>query len=234
MDRSSVLIGHGSELTVGIRSVAWVVLGGLSCLGSRPGALTQATQATVTQATQATQLPRRPSYPGDPASVDAINPGGMPRTCIVQLTPVILTLLCFACGGDGGPVSPGSGTGFEGRWDGTWQRTSCTDTVQGIACSQTPMSGGLRVTLAQSGTEAQGTMEFGPFVVPVTGTVTSGTLSLSGQARAQATTGRITAWSTTRSGNTMSGSFTFSIVADNPADGSSTVTVSLQNVTRTA
>lgn len=182
-------------------------------------------------------LPRQPSYPVNPATqppVDAINAGGMPRNCFVRFIPVIATLLCFACGGDGGPVSPGSEASFQGQWDGTWQRTSCTDTVQGIACSQTPMSSGLRVTLAQSGTEVQGTMEFGPFVVPVTGTVTSGTLSLSGQARAQGTTGRITAWSTTRSGNRMSGSFSFSVEADNPAAGSSIVTASLQNVTKTA
>jgi hypothetical protein len=160
----------------------------------------------------------------------------MPRTCFVRFIPVILTLLCFACGGDGGPVSPGSETSFQGQWDGTWQRTSCTETggAQGIACSQTPTSGGLRVTLSQSGTEVQGTLEFAIFIVPVTGTVNQGTLSLSGQAHSQTATGRITAWSTTRSGNTMSGSFTFSIVGDNPADGSSTVTVSLQNVTRTA
>ncbi len=162
----------------------------------------------------------------------------MPRTHFVHIIPGILILLISAaCGGDGGPVSPGSGTSFQGQWDGTWQRTSCTETggAQGIACSQPPgMSGGLRLTLSQSGTEVQGTLEFAIFIVPVTGTVNQGTLSLSGQAHSQTATGRITAWSTTRSGNTLSGSFTFSIVADNPADGSSTVTVSLQNVTRTA
>jgi hypothetical protein len=153
----------------------------------------------------------------------------------VQVIPVVATLLCFACGGDGGPVSPGSGTGFQGQWDGTWQRTSCTDTVQGIACSQpSGSSGGLRLTLSQSGTEVQGTLEFAIFIVPVTGTVNQGTLSLSGQRHQQTATGTITSWSTTRSGNTMIGSFTFSIVSDNPSEGSSTVTISLQNVTRTS
>lgn len=148
---------------------------------------------------------------------------------------MLMLLVSSACGGDGGPVSPGTGTSFEGRWDGTWQRTSCTDTVQGIACSQPGgTSGGLRLTLSQSGSEVQGTLEFAIFIVPVTGTVNQGTLSLSGQAQAQGATGKITAWSTTRSGNTMVGGFTFSIVADNPAAGSSTVTVTLQNVTRSA
>jgi hypothetical protein len=160
----------------------------------------------------------------------------MPRTRFVQLLPVILTLLCFACGGDGGPVSPGSGTGFQGQWDGTWQITSCTETggVQGVACGLVPTSGGLRLTLSQSGSEVQGTLEFTAFVVPVTGNVNNGTLSLSGQAHQQAATGRITSWSTTRSGNTMNGGFTFSIVSDTPAFGSATVVVTLLNVTKTA
>ena len=77
-------------------------------------------------------------------------------------------------------------------------------------------------------------MEFATWVVPVTGTVSGGTLSLSGQARQQGATGTITNWSTTRSGSTMNGGFTFSIVADNPAFGSLTVSVALQNVSKTS
>jgi hypothetical protein len=88
--------------------------------------------------------------------------------------------------------------------------------------------------LSQSGSEVQGTLEFAVFLVPVTGTVNNGTLSLSGQAHQQQATGRITSWSTTRSGNSMNGSFTFSITADNPADGSATVAATLQNVTKTS
>jgi hypothetical protein len=154
----------------------------------------------------------------------------MRRANFVHILPVVLTLLLSsACGGDGGPVSPGSGTGFQGQWDGTWQRTSCTG-----SCGLVPASAGLRVTLSQSGSEVQGTLEFAVFLVPVTGTVNNGTLSLSGQAHQQQATGRITSWSTTRSGNSMNGSFTFSITADNPADGSATVAATLQNVTKTS
>jgi len=161
----------------------------------------------------------------------------MRRTHSVHVIPVMLTLLLSsACGGDGGPVSPGSGTSFQGQWDGTWQRTSCTETggVPGVACGLVPVSGGLRVTLSQSGSEVQGTLEFAAFVVPVTGTVNNGTLSLSGQTHQQAATGRITSWSTTRSGNTMNGGFTFVIVSDTAAFGSATVVVTVQNVTKTS
>ena len=90
------------------------------------------------------------------------------------------------------------------------------------------------MSLTQSGNEVQGTVEFSSFVVPATGTVSGGTLSLSGQARQQGGTGTITNWNTTHGGNTMSGGFTFSIVADNPAFGSQTVSVTLQNVTKTS
>jgi hypothetical protein len=104
----------------------------------------------------------------------------------------------------------------------------------GVACNSTPTTGGLRVSLSQSGSEVQGTVEFATFVVPATGTVSGGTLSLSGQARQGGGTGTITNWSTTRSSSTMNGGFTFSIVADNPAFGSQTLSVTLQNVTKTS
>ena len=90
------------------------------------------------------------------------------------------------------------------------------------------------MSLTQSGTEVQGTLEFATFVVPATGTVSGGTLTLSGQSRQQSATGTITNWSTTQSGTTMNGGFTFSIVADNPAFGSQTLSVTLQNVTKTS
>jgi hypothetical protein len=104
----------------------------------------------------------------------------------------------------------------------------------GIACSTTPTTGGLRVSLSQSGNEVQGTVEFASFVVPATGTVSGAALSLSGQTRQQGATGTISNWSTTRSGSSMNGGFTFSIVADNPAFGSQTLSVTLQNVTKTS
>ena len=159
----------------------------------------------------------------------------MPTAHIPRIAFFVLTLGAAACGG-GGPVSPGSGTNFQGIWDGTWQRTSCSETggAVGIPCNSGLTTGGIRVSLSQSGSEGQGTVEFATWVVPVTGTVSGGTLSLSGQSRQQGATGTITNWSTTRSGSTMNGGFTFSIVADNPAFGSLTVSVALQNVVKTS
>lgn len=154
---------------------------------------------------------------------------------VARIALFAFTVAVAACG-DGGPVSPGSGTNFQGVWDGTWQRTSCSETggAVGVACNTTPTTGGIRVSLSQSGTEVQGTVEFATFVVPATGTVSGGTLSLSGQAHQQGGTGTISNWSTTRSANAMNGGFTFSIVADIPAFGSQTVSVTLQNVTKTS
>ena len=154
-----------------------------------------------------------------------------------RLALLALTLVCAACGGS--PTSP-SGNGFQGVWEGSWRVTSCSETggAVGVGCASTPTSGALRVTLTQTGTEVQGTVEFGSVVIGSSGFVTAnGTLSLTGTGRIGGEapgTFTISNWSTSRSGNTMTGSFTLRFVADNPALGSQTLQLSLQNVSKTA
>jgi hypothetical protein len=154
----------------------------------------------------------------------------------VQLTILAASMALTACGGSGSPTEPSNTVDFQGVWQGNWQRTSCTETgaAQGIACNLTPPSGGLRITLTQSGTDVQGSVEVASFFVPATGNVSGGgTLSLTGQARLQIETGTLSNWSTTRSGNTMNGSFTLTIVPDPPV-GSEILQLTLQNVTKTS
>ena len=142
-----------------------------------------------------------------------------------------------ACGGSGSPTAPSNTVDFQGVWQGTWQRASCTETggAQGVACSQTPTSGALRLTLTQTGTDVQGSVEVASFFIPATGAVNnSGALSLTGKAQIQSATETLSNWSTIRSGTSMNGGFTLTIVADNPAFGSETVQVTLQNVTKTS
>jgi len=140
-----------------------------------------------------------------------------------------------ACGGSGSPTTPSNTVDFQGVWQGNWQKASCTDTVQGQACGQTPPSGALRLTLTQTGTEVQGTVEVASFFIPASGSVNnSGALSLTGQAHLQSGTETVSNWSTTRSGTTMNGGFTLTIVADNPTFGSEIVQLTLQNVTKTS
>jgi hypothetical protein len=65
----------------------------------------------------------------------------------------------------------------------------------------------------------------------------NGTLSLTGSAHIQGDapgTFTLSNWSTSRSGNAMTGSFRLAFVADNPALGSQTLQLSLQNVTKTS
>jgi hypothetical protein len=144
-------------------------------------------------------------------------------------------LIAAACGG--GPTSPDEGdtVNFTGTWQGNWQRTSCTEMggAVGVACNQTPTSGVLRLTFTQSGTTVSGNVEVASFVIPGSGSVNgSGTLTFTGSAHLQSATETISNWSTTRSGTSMNGSFTLAIVADNPAFGSQTLVLTLQNVTR--
>jgi hypothetical protein len=155
----------------------------------------------------------------------------------VQLALLALTLIGAACGG---PTSPSGDANFQGVWEGSWQRTSCVETggAVGNACSLTPSSGVLRLTLTQTGTEVQGTVEVGSALLASSGFVNaSGTLLLGGSVHVQGDApGTLTLpnWSTSRTGNAMTGSFTLMFVADNPALGSQTVQLTLQSVTKTS
>ena len=157
------------------------------------------------------------------------------KSVVVHAGIVCLALLATACGGS--PTAPSNTVEFQGVWQGTWQRTSCTETggAQGVACNQTPTSGALRLTLTHTGMAVQGTVEVASFFIPATGSVnSSGALSLTGQAHLQSATESLSNWSTTRSGTSMSGSFTLTIVADNSAFGSQILQLTLQNVTKTS
>jgi hypothetical protein len=159
------------------------------------------------------------------------------RTHLLVQLPILAAIMSVAACGSGSPTAPSSTVDFQGVWQGNWQRASCTETggAQGVACNQTPTSGALRFTLTQSGTAVQGTVEVASFIIQATGPVnSSGALSLTGQAHLQSATETLSNWSTTRSGNSMSGGFTLTIVADNPAFGSQIVQLTLQNVTKSS
>ena len=152
------------------------------------------------------------------------------RPVLVQPVLFALFLVTAACGG-GSPAAPSNTVDFQGVWQGTWLKASCS----GTACDVVPPSGGLRLTLTQTGTEVQGSVEWASFVIPASGSVNAGgALSLSGQAHLQGGTETISSWSTTRSGTTMNGGFTITVVPDNPSIGSQTVQLTLQNVVKTS
>jgi len=143
-----------------------------------------------------------------------------------------------SCGESSTAPSPDAAS-FEGVWSGAWVRTSCTSTGGAVAgaCDAVPQSAPLRLTLTQTGSSVEGSVEMFPFVIPVCGVVSmGGTLTLAGQAHSAPgeATGFLSNWSTTRSGDTMTGTFTLRIVADNPAEGSITVQALLPNVMKTS
>lgn len=147
-----------------------------------------------------------------------------------QLLIVVSLVAASACGG-GSPTAPSNTVDFQGVWQGTWQKAACS----GAGCEAVPASGGLRVTLTQIGTEVQGTVEWASFFIPASGSVSAGgTLSLAGQVHLQGGTETLSNWSTTRSGNTMSGGFTLTVLPDDPRLGTQTVQLTLQNVTKTS
>jgi hypothetical protein len=158
----------------------------------------------------------------------------MSRNHVLAAGALACSLMAAACGGS--PTSPEEGgDNFTGTWQGSWQRTSCSETggAVGVACSQTPTSGALRLTLTQTGSSVSGNVEVASFIIASSGSVNAGgTLTLTGSAHLQSATETISNWSTTRNGTSMNGSFTLAIVADNQAFGSQTLVLTLQNVTR--
>src|SRR5690349_2489174 len=132
------------------------------------------------------------------------------HTRIPALLLVVVALLAASACGGGSPTAPSNTVDFQGVWQGNWQKASCS----GSNCDAVPASGGLRLTLTQSGTEVQGTVEVITFVVPASGSVSNaGVLSLNGTSRttvivngvAESTSGTLANWSTTRSGTSLNG-----------------------------
>ena len=118
-----------------------------------------------------------------------------------------------------------------------WQRTSCSETggAVGLACDRTPTSGVLRLTLSQTGSQVQGSVEVASLIIQSSGSVNgNGTLTLAGSAHLDDATETLSNWSTTRAGTSMSGGFTLTIVADNAAFGSQIMQLALQNVSKTS
>jgi hypothetical protein len=146
----------------------------------------------------------------------------------------IISVLSICCGNDS-PAGPSASTSFAGVWTGTWVRQSCTETAGTVTvgCSGLSPSDVLRANLTQTGTAVEGRVEVGVFLVTVSGTVGSDdALTLTGNGRILTTALRLTNWRTTRSGNTMAGSFTFAFVPDDPTFATVTFVADLQNVTQ--
>ena len=154
----------------------------------------------------------------------------MPKTAAVRFVAVMLALPVLACGGS--PTGPDSDLpNYQGVWQGTWAKTSCI----GAVCDVVPASGGLRLTLTQSGNEVQGTVELASFVIPASGSVNAnGVLSLAGTTNQGGATATLSNWNTTRTGSSVNGTFTLTIVPNDPQIGPQTVGVTLQNVARTS
>ena len=152
----------------------------------------------------------------------------MQKTFPVQLV-VVAAMFFSACGGS--PTGPDSDDrNVQGVWQGTWLKSSCT----GVGCDVVPVSGGLRLTLTQAGNAVQGTVELASFVIPASGSVSNATLSLTGTTNQGGATATLSSWNTTRSGSSLAGGFTLTIVPDNPQFGPQTVGITLQNVSLTS
>src|SRR5262249_11985539 len=124
----------------------------------------------------------------------------------------------------------------QGQWTGQWSLSQCSETgsASGVGCNAMPLTGPLSLTLTQTGSNVQGSLVLGQVPVSVSGPIQSGTLMLSGQGTpAPGATVTVNSWRSTPSGNSMTGSFTFALIADAPA-GSITVSATIQSLTKSS
>lgn len=127
-----------------------------------------------------------------------------------------------------------------GAWGGSYvvERCDGTGSVQDIFCSANrglfPVGSTLPIAmlLTQNGSSVSGTIAFGTITGSVTGTVSGNSLVLQGTATSSGgVTTTITAWSTTISGNSMSGQIGYNLsLAGTP--GVAAVTARLASVTK--
>lgn len=129
---------------------------------------------------------------------------------------------------------------FSGFWTGTYivERCDGTGSIQDIFCSANrgiyPVGTTLPIsmTLTQNGSNVTGGFALGTVAGPVTGTVSAGgVLTLQGTGTAPSITATISAWSTTVSGNSMSGNISYNLTSTS-APGVAQVVTRLVRVTR--
>lgn len=146
-----------------------------------------------------------------------------------------------ACGGDSSrsvvapTPTPTPVQNFQGQWLGSWAKGACTENAGLTGFCGGFNGGSVTVTLTQSGSSTQGTLQLGAVQLNVTGPVNSdGSLSLSGQGtntlNGSIGTTTLSAWRSTVSGNTMAGSFMF--VLSVSTGGIANVNGTLQDVRR--
>ena len=132
-----------------------------------------------------------------------------------------LPLLIVGCGGDSAsPITPTTVVpNYQGAWTGSWTSQKCSESASSGSvvrvCLSASPSSSLRVTLAQTATAVQGTIELDGFLASVSGAVAAhGGLSLAGQGRQGSRTITVSSWQSVLTGNVMGGSFIYTIDPD--------------------
>ena len=124
----------------------------------------------------------------------------------------IALVLAFIGACKGKSPTGASGANYAGTWNGTYHIDTCTATflIDSWCPSALGSTAPLQLSLTQSGSSVTGTIAFQNVTGSVSGTVgANGVLSLSGTASTADGHFTLTAWSTTVSGTSMSGTFTF-------------------------
>jgi hypothetical protein len=200
-----VPVGSSRDATLTISNIGNAVLTVTSL--TAPGDLADLLTASWTSgqiaagASQAVTIAFTPTQPGSYTGTLAVNGDQTSGTNTIAVS------------------ATATGGVFSGLWLGGHVITSCegTGSMQDLACSTNrgiyPPGSRLAfgVSLQQNGANASGTVDLGGLLGAANGTVTGGVLTLRGTATGDDFTATITAWSTTVSGDSMSGTVDYSL-----------------------
>ena len=127
-----------------------------------------------------------------------------------------MTVATIACGGSSPTTPTPTSPSIQGQWNGTYRVVSCNEnTLAAGACNGIGGGGPHTLTPSQSGSNFTGLLGVGVFAIPVSGSVdTAGTVTLAGTGPVSFATLTITSWRAVLTGATMTGTMSYSVVAD--------------------
>ena len=131
----------------------------------------------------------------------------------------VAVYLCVAfvggCGG-GSPVAPSANIpNINGQWTGAYTVIACTETSPVGACSGIARGGPHSLTPSQNAGSFTGQLGVGVFSVPVSGSVdAAGVVTLAGSGPVSFATLTINTWRAVMTGSSMTGTMTYTVVAD--------------------
>jgi hypothetical protein len=143
---------------------------------------------------------------------------GITRSVATAASASAIILLLSGCGSSPTTPSPIPPPSLSGQWAGTYQVTTCVESVPLGFCGAVGGGGQHVLTPAQSGSNFTGQLAIGGFSIPISGSVDpAGVVTLAGTGPVSFATLTVTTWRAVMNGSSMAGTMSYSVFADGAA-----------------